>query len=95
MNHVEPQSPGRDARRIGQGIGPRTAVDVPADRRDRGDAGQRVEDGGIADIARVQNTLDAVEGCERLGAQQSVGVGDDANARLWKGWDGCSSFLAE
>ena len=77
-----------------QGVGPRTAVDITADRRDRGDASQRVDDGGIADVARVQNTIDAVEGCQRLGAQQSVGIGDDADACLWKGWDGCSSFSA-
>jgi hypothetical protein len=58
------------------------AVDVAADCRHRGDARQRVKMARIADIARVQDAVDAFKSLQRLGAEQTMGVGDDADPRL-------------
>ena len=73
------------ADRFGQGLGPGPAVDIAADRRHRGDARQNVKVVGVADITRMQNAIDAFQRLQRLGAKQSVGVGDDADAlsRRW------------
>jgi hypothetical protein len=53
-------------------------VDVAADCRDGRDRSECVEDGDVADIARVQDVRGAAECAEGFGAKQAVGVGDDA-----------------
>jgi hypothetical protein len=56
-------------------------VVVAWDERDRRDGPQRLDDVRAADVARVQNRVDAFERFERLGPDQPVRVGDDADAR--------------
>lgn len=53
-------------------------VDIAADRGDRGDLAEGVEDVGVANVAGVEDVVDTGEGGERFGAQQAVGVGDNA-----------------
>ena len=56
------------------------AVDVAADGGDGGDGAQLVEDGDFADVAEVEDVVNAFKGGENLGAEEAVGVGDDADA---------------
>ena len=95
VNHMDPQTLGRDAGGLGQGLGPGTLIDVAADRGHRGDPSQGIDEIRAADVARVQDAADAFESHERFGAKQAVGIGDDADAppgnRLGTLLDGCSS----
>ena len=56
------------------------AVDVAADGGDGGDGAQLVEDGRLADVAQVEYVVYAAEGGENFGAEEAVGVGEDADA---------------
>lgn len=80
MDDVDPQAADRQAHRFGQGLSPIAADDIAADCRHRRDVRQRVKMRGSTDIARVQNGVDAFDSLQLPGAQQNVGVGDDADA---------------
>ncbi len=54
-------------------------VDVAADGGDAGDAGEGGEDGGVAYVADVKYVRDVGEGGEEFGAEEAVGVGEDAD----------------
>lgn len=54
-------------------------VDVAADGGDGGYGAEGAEDLDVADVAGMENMIDAVEGGDGLGAEEAVGVGDDAD----------------
>ena len=41
------------------------------------------EDVGVADVAGVEDVVDAGEGGEEFGAEEAVGVGEDADEDGW------------
>jgi hypothetical protein len=53
-------------------------VIVSADSQDRGDFGQSFEHFRLADIACVENRVDAGKDLHELGVEKAVGIGDDA-----------------
>jgi len=55
---------------------------IPANERHRRDGAQRVEDMMAADVAGVQDCVDSRQRLQRLRANQSVRVGNDADAWL-------------
>jgi hypothetical protein len=55
---------------------------VAADERDRRDLTERFEDVLAADVAGMQNRIDALQRRERFRSNQTVRVGDDADAQL-------------
>jgi len=57
-------------------------VDVAADRGDGGNAGEFGENGGVAYVAGVEDVIDAGEGGKEFGAEEAVGVGEDADEHL-------------
>lgn len=57
-------------------------VDVSPDGSDGSQISKRVQDGRIAHIAGVEDVVGSLQGVERLGAQQAVGIGDDPNFHL-------------
>ncbi len=57
-------------------------VVVAADERDRRDLAQRVDDMIAADVAGVKDRIDTCQRLQRFRTDQTVRVGDDANARL-------------
>jgi len=64
---------------LGQISGPGATIGVAPDRVHWGDLGQVGQDLGVADVAGVDDELDASQGGDGLGAQQAVGVGDNAD----------------
>jgi hypothetical protein len=58
------------------------AVDVAANGGDGSYFGEFVEDGGIADIADMQDTVDALESGSDFRAKETVGVGDDSELHV-------------
>ena len=58
---------------------PGAAVDVAAHDLDGRDAAQRIEDLWRADVSRVKNQVDAVEGRGSFGPQETMGVRDYAD----------------
>ena len=61
----------------------RTAlVDIAADGGHRRYRAQSIQDGGIADIAGVENMLRTLQGFQRFRTQQTVRVRNDADARV-------------
>ena len=57
-------------------------VGVAPDRVHRGDPLQGAQNLRVADVPGVDDEFHALQGLDRLGAQQAVGVGDDADAVL-------------
>ena len=57
---------------------PRALVVVSPDRVDRRYGAQLFQDLGAADVARMDDVLNARECTDRFGAKQSVGIGDEA-----------------
>ena len=55
---------------------------VAAHERDRRDRAERFDDVIAADVAGMQDGIDTLQCCQRLGTNQTVRVGDDADARL-------------
>ena len=70
VDHVDPEAKSREGGRFRKSVGPVAAVDIAADRRDRGDACQLIEMLGFADIAGMQDVLNAREGLQRLGPER-------------------------
>ena len=54
-------------------------IDIPPNRRHRSNLPKLVEDGRIADIARMQNVLDASHRRNCLRPKQPMGIRDDAD----------------
>ena len=61
-----------------KGRGPRFGVHVAANGEDGCDSFELVEDGRVADVACVNDGLGAFERGESFGAEETVGIGDDA-----------------
>ena len=59
-----------------QGSSPGLGVHVAADGHDRRDASKSIKDGGVANVASVDDSLAALQGGQSFGAKQTVGVGD-------------------
>lgn len=55
---------------------------VAADESDRRDLAERFDDVIAADVAGMQDRIDTLQCCQRLGTNQTVRVGDDADAQL-------------
>lgn len=64
---------------FGQAAAAACAVDVAADGGERRDGGEGVEDFGVADVAEVEDGVDALEKGENFGAEQAVGVTEDGD----------------
>jgi len=60
--------------------GPGFGIDIAADRRDGRDAAQGFKDFRPADISRMQDEMAAGKRAEGFGAQQPVGIGNQAKA---------------
>src|SRR5579859_5210857 len=63
-----------------QGFGPSCGVDISADRCDRSDPFQFTENLGVTDISGMNDGFGAAQSCERFGAKQPMGIGDNADA---------------
>jgi hypothetical protein len=61
-----------------KGRGPGLGVHVPANGEDGRDGFELVEDGRAADVTCVNDGLRAFERGESFGAEETVGIGDDA-----------------
>ena len=70
---------------VGQVRGPVAPVGVAPDRVHRGDPFQGAQNLGVADVPGVDDKFHALQGLDRLGAQQAVGVGNDADEVLSHG----------
>jgi hypothetical protein len=44
---------------------------------------QRIEDVGAADVAGMDDESRSLQRCDRLRAQQAMGIGDDADISHW------------
>lgn len=86
MDHVDLHASDREAHCFGKGLSLLSAINVASDCGHWSDARQRVKMVGVADVARVQDTVYTCESLQRLGAQQTVGVSDDTDAlsRRWR-----------
>jgi hypothetical protein len=62
---------------------PRALVVVSPDRVDRRYGAQLVQNLGAADVARMDDVLNARECTDRFGAKQSVRIGDEAYRFQW------------
>jgi len=69
---------------FGQATARALGVDVAADCMDGSDFFQCLEDGRSADVAQMQDVIDAGECGKHFRAQKSVGVADDSNLHLLK-----------
>ena len=67
---------------VGQVRGPVAPVGVAPDRVHRGDPFQGAQNLRVADVPGVDDEFHALKGLDRLGTQQAVGVGDDADEVL-------------
>ena len=54
-------------------------IHVASDRGDRRDPRQRLDDSGPADVAGMDDVIGPGESLDRLGPEEAVGVGDDAD----------------
>ena len=70
---------------LGNPTRPGPLVAVAPHRGHRGDGRQVIENGRVADVARVDDEVAAAQERLRLGPQQAVGVGDDADEILAQG----------
>jgi hypothetical protein len=59
--------------------GPILGIYVSADCNDRSDFAQGIQDVGITDITRVNDQFGPAQGFYRFGAEQPVGVGNQAD----------------
>jgi hypothetical protein len=59
--------------------GPRILVVVAADRADRSEGSERVEDGGIADVATMNDHVRVAQRIECRGPNQTMGIRDKAD----------------
>ena len=64
---------------LGQVGCPGGCVHISANGMDGGDFGELIQDIWIADVAGMDDDLDALEGFEGFGAEEAVGVGEDAD----------------
>jgi len=64
---------------FGQRRGPGSGIDIAANRGDGRDGAKRVEDVGRADVAGMDDVSGAAQGIERLGAQETMCIGDQAD----------------
>src|SRR5580698_430935 len=79
MQEIESESPEVDhlrCRQLRTSPGP---VDIAANGSQWSDRAQFIEDRRIADIARMQNMVDAGQRGDRLRSKQAMRVGDDPN----------------
>lgn len=79
VDHVDQAACEFDGLGGGEGGAGAGAIDVAANRHDGGDAAEFGEDFGVAYIAGVEDVGDTGEGWEKLRAEETVGVGDDAD----------------
>ena len=69
----------RQGCRLGEARHPAPCIRVAADGRDSGQDLEGVEDVGRVDVPRVYDPLGPSEGLDRFGAQETVGIGDEAD----------------
>ncbi len=81
MQHVEGVTVERNHFRSGQVGASPECIDVAAYGRDRGQFPKRIQNQWVADVAGVENMVDAAQGFDRFGAQQTVGIGNHADQR--------------
>ena len=79
MQHIDGNAPDLYDFRRGQSAGPRGLVDVAADGGHGGDSSEVVENFRRADVSGVNDVFRPAQRCERFGAKQAVGVGDNAD----------------
>ena len=65
----------------GQRVRPGAVIVVAAHGGHRRDAGERLEDGGAADVAGMNDVAHAAQGSKRLGPHEAVRVADHADQR--------------
>ena len=59
-------------------------VDVAADRDDRSNFGEFIEDGDFSYVAEVEDAVDASESGQDFGAEEAVGIGDDSEFHVFR-----------
>ena len=79
MNHMDADRAQSEGFGFGQRLGPRPGIVVAADRKHAADRTQFIEDGAVADISRVDDVIGRLQERLRLGPQQAVSVGDQAD----------------
>ena len=60
------------------------AVHVATDGGDGSDFAEVIEDGGFADVAEVEDAVDAMEGGSDFRAEETVGIGDDSELHVFR-----------
>src|SRR5271166_1786166 len=78
MQHVDRHSASFDDLGHGQKARPALSVDVAADRGHRSDLLEHFENFESSNVAGVEDAVGAAQGCDGLGPQQAVCVGDYA-----------------
>jgi hypothetical protein len=79
VKHVEEGVLDFDDLGCGQALGPGVLVDVAADCGDWSDGSQSLENIRGADVAGVDDAVRAAKSVERLGPQEAVRIGDQAD----------------
>ncbi len=79
MNHMDAHAAEGQVETLRECVRPSAMVDIAANGVDRRDLGKTRKNVGRADIAGVQNAVDAGKSVEGFRPQQTVGVGDHAN----------------
>ena len=78
MEHIDVAALAEEDFSFGQPGAGAIAIDIAADSGDGRDFGQLIEDGDFADVANVEDAIDAAQCGSDLRAEETVGVGDDA-----------------
>ncbi len=68
-----------------QGYGPRSNIDIAADRKRRCNLGQRRQHLRISDVAGMDDEIAPAQRRERLRPDQAVGIGDHAENEIASG----------
>ncbi len=80
VDHVEKLAVELHGFRGGESGAGAGVVDVAADCGHGRELAEGVEEGGVAQVTGVEDVVDATQGVESFGAEEAVGVGEDAYA---------------
>src|SRR5215469_5952413 len=78
MQHVNRNTFGFKGLGVADFASPRGSVDIATHGSDRGDLSQFFQDFWTADVSRMQDMRRPTQSLERLGPQQSVSIGNNA-----------------
>ncbi len=92
VKHVDVAAANENDICFGQLAAGAVEVNVSADRGDWGNLLKLLEDGDLAHVAKVQNALDAGQCRCYFGAEEAVGIADDADLHLQTQFEPCAGI---